>query len=250
VSAAIERTALVTGAGRGIGFAIASKLADRGATVVIADIDESRAHAAATRLGEPAASYAVDVADSASVARLFDDVEADVGPVEVLVNNAGVVGSGDTVDMSDETWRREIDINLTGAFHGCREMARRVIGRGGTGSIVNISSISAYRATRPERHVAYDVAKAGVAHLTRMLGYEWADRGIRVNAVGPGYTDTEILKGLGLEDPDLVATWRNQIPQGRLIQPEEIAEVVAFLASDAASPITGHVLMADGGYSL
>jgi NAD(P)-dependent dehydrogenase (short-subunit alcohol dehydrogenase family) len=114
---------------------------------------------------------------------------------------------------------------------------------------VNIASISGYRATALERHVAYDVAKAGVVHMTRVLGAEWADRNIRVNAVAPGYTDTEILNQVGAKNPEIMERWLRRIPAGRFVQPEEIANLVVFLASDQASAVTGHVLVADGAYT-
>lgn len=242
--------ALITGGAQGIGLAIAEEFRAAGVTTVIADRNLDGALDAARSLGGGSTGHHVDVSDAESINTLFTEVEEAHGAPTILVNNAGVVGSGDSIDMPDETWHREIAVNLTGTFFGCREFARRLRGRHDGGAIVNVSSISGFRATHPEHHLAYDVAKAGVAHLTRVLGAEWAASGIRVNAIGPGYTNTSILQGMGISDPDLVSTWIEQIPQRRLIDPAEIARTVVFLAGDGASAITGQTVMADGGYTL
>ncbi|WP_431879817.1 SDR family NAD(P)-dependent oxidoreductase [Amycolatopsis sacchari] len=234
------KVAFVTGGAQGIGAAISTRLAGDGATVVIGDLDIDRAH------GIGADVVPLDVSDPASVTSAARTTVERHGHVDILVNNAGISNDVPTLDHSDEAWQRIIGVNLTGAFLASREFGRRMDPGAG---IVNISSIAALTAGRPERHVAYDVSKAGVIALTRTLGVEWAPRGIRVNAVAPGYTNTQILRDVGSSNPEVLDAWRAQVPQGRLIEPAEIASVVAFLASDAASAITGQVIVADAGYT-
>lgn len=242
------RIAVVTGGAQGIGAATVTRLVEAGATTVVADRRLEPAQELAATLGDRVHARPVDVSDSASVRDLVDSVAADLGGLDVWVNNAGIVEDSLALDMPDEVWQRTIDVDLTGTFYGAREAGRYMTGHGG-GAIVNISSIAAYRATRPEHHVAYDVSKAAVAHMATVLASEWASAGVRVNAVAPGYTNTEILKGVGSADPEVMAAWIAQVPQGRLIEPEEIANVIVFLVSDLASSITGQVVHADAGYT-
>ena len=241
---------LVTGGAQGIGEAIARRFASEGGKVFVTDLNLEGAEAIASQLGNGSVSYQVDVSKSESVINLFDAIIAEHGIPDVVVNNAGISSDNPTIDLPDATWQRELDVNLSGTFYGAREAARRFIGAGRGGAIVNISSIAAFRAVTPELHVGYDVSKAGVAHMTRILAHEWAKKGIRVNAVGPGYTDTLILKSIAETAPEMVDVWRSQTPLGRLMDPSEIAAVVCFLASPDASAITGQTVMADGGYSL
>jgi len=244
------RVAFVTGGAQGIGAAIAARLARDCSAVVVGDLVESGAETVSKELREGIGidSHAVqlDVTDSASVRRAAEETVRLCGRVDVLVNNAGISNDGPSLEQSDELWDRTLRVNLTGAFYGAREFAAHM--REG-GAIVNISSIAALAATRPERHVAYDVSKAGIIALTRTLGVEWAGAGIRVNAVAPGYTDTAILREVGSAEPAVLRQWLSQVPQGRLIDPGDIAEVVAFLASDSAAAITGQLVVADGGWS-
>jgi NAD(P)-dependent dehydrogenase (short-subunit alcohol dehydrogenase family) len=241
------KTAVVTGAAQGIGAAVARKLTAQGARVIIADIQadaaRERASALAAETGAEVVAEQLDVTDSRAVSTLAESS----GPVDIVINNAGIATNAPTFDMTDEAWRRTLDINLTGTFLMCREFGRTMRGRGG--AIVNVSSIAGFKATRPEVHVGYDATKAAIIGLTRTLAAEWASEGIRVNAVAPGYSNTDILKAVGAESPETLEQWKTQVPQGRLIEPAEIAEVVAFLAAPSASAVTGHVLVADGGYT-
>ncbi|ASR35251.1 hypothetical protein BAY61_09910 [Prauserella marina] len=229
------KVAFVTGGAQGIGAAISARLAEEGATVVVGDLNT----------GDPG-TVALDVTDPASVAAAAKTTVERHGRVDILVNNAGISNDTPTLDHSDEEWHRIIGVNLTGAFFASREFGRHLESGG---AIVNISSIAALLAGRPERHVAYDVSKAGIIALTRTLGVEWAPRGIRVNAVAPGYTDTPILRNVGSSAPEVLDEWRSQVPQSRLIDPDEIASVVTYLASPGASAITGQVVVADAGYT-
>lgn len=242
------RVAVVTGAGGGIGAETARRLRAVGATVIVADLNEEAAIKVAEGIGAGAVATRVDVADSASVRALVDFAVARGGRLDVWINNAGIVEQSATLDMADEVFRHIVDVDLTGTFFGAREAGRHMVTHGG-GAIVNISSIAGFRAVRPERHVAYDVAKAAVAHMAKVLAAEWAAHRVRVNAVAPGYTNTAILQGVGASDPETMNSWLSQIPEGRLIEPSEIADVVCFLASDASRSITGQVIHADAGYT-
>ena len=220
---------------------------------MVADVQDQVGQAAAERLTEKGVGRAeyrrLDVTDGASVAAVADAIVRAHGRVDVLVNNAGIAESSPTFELDEATWQRTIDIDLTGSFLCPREFGRRMSEGGNGGAIANVFSIAGFRAVRPENHLAYDVAKAGVAQMARVLAAEWAAYGIRVHAVAPGYTETQILREVGRTDPGTMKAWLGQVPQGRLIQPQEIAGVVAFLVSAQASSVTGHVLFADAGYS-
>jgi NAD(P)-dependent dehydrogenase (short-subunit alcohol dehydrogenase family) len=246
------RVCIVTGAGRGLGAAIAASLARRGGTVVVCDIDPETAEERARLLradGGTAEPWPVDVSDAGDVERMVAGVEERLGPPGVLVNNAGIV----TVEPSDllpeEEWRRQIDVMLTGTFLATRAAARSMLAAGG-GAVVNLSSIGGL-AGHPGRS-AYNAAKAGISCLTQVLGVEWAARGVRVNAVAPAVTRTEMLEHVlrTLEGATKRAEYEGRTPMGRIAEPEEIAECVAFLASDRASYTTGITLLIDGGWML
>lgn len=245
------RVALVTGAAQGMGRAIAEQLQSLGAKVVLADLSDAVA-ATAAALGGPEAGVdwvRIDVTDSASVNDGIAAVIERHGRLDILVANAGISYEEDTATHSDAAWHKVIQVNLDGVFYCVRAAGREMIPRGG-GAIVAISSIAGVTTVRPEVHIGYDVSKAGVAHLCRNVAVEWARHNIRVNAVGPAYADTQMLAKVGVERPEVMKMWLGDMPNGRLIAPREVADAVAFLVSDAASGITGHELMVDGGYSV
>lgn len=240
------RLALVTGAGQGIGAAIAEALAATGAEVICTDILRERAEATARDLtdrGLKAQAEVLDVTDSAGI----DALAGRLPPLDVLVCNAGIVTNTPAEDMTDAEWDRVIAVNLTGVFRTCRGFGRRMIAAG-RGSIVNIGSMSAQIVNTPQPQCHYNASKAGVHHLTKSLAVEWAKHGVRVNAVAPTYVETPLLHGLESQ-PGLIARWLDLTPAGRMGQPHEIASVVQFLASDAASLLTGSIVTADAGYT-
>ncbi|UWE18834.1 SDR family NAD(P)-dependent oxidoreductase [Herbaspirillum huttiense] len=238
-----DRLALVTGAGQGIGAACARALARQGATVICTDLQAASAARTALALGGSARSEALDVTDSAAL----NSLAAQLPPLDILVCNAGIVSNTPAEDMSDEEWERVLNVNLGGVFKTCRAFGKRMLERG-RGSIVNIGSMSGMIVNLPQPQCHYNASKAAVHHLTRSLAVEWAARGVRVNAVAPTYIATPLLQELEKEQA-LIARWMEMTPQRRMGQPAEIAEVVAFLASDAASLMTGAILNADGGYT-
>ncbi|WP_304590128.1 SDR family NAD(P)-dependent oxidoreductase [Burkholderia anthina] len=244
------KLAVVTGAARGIGFAIADALAQAGARVVLTDIAQHALDEAVARLesaGAQVESELLDVTDVTAVQRVHDTVIARHGRVDVLVNNAGIALSNHPAEtMSDEVWDRVIDINLNGVFRCCRAFGKSMLAHGG-GSIVNVGSMSGLIVNRPQEQVNYNASKAGVHHLTRSLAAEWGARGVRVNAVAPTYIDTEMNQYVH-EDAQMYRHWVGGTPMNRLGRVDEVASVVLFLASEASSLMTGSIVLADGGY--
>jgi 3-oxoacyl-[acyl-carrier protein] reductase len=240
----MKRYAVVTGGADGLGWTVTGALLTRGWEVVLADIDGSRARERAAtdeRLG----AIALDVSDGAAVAAAFAALEAERGPLGLLVNNAGIHRPGRIEDLPDDDWRAVIGVDLDGAFYCLKAAGKQMLAAGG-GVIVNTVSVAAERGV-PGRS-PYACAKAGLVALTRSAAVEWAGRGVRVNAVGPGYVETALLRGAidtgRLVEADIV----DRIPAGRIATPGEIAEVVCFLASDAASYVNGQTLYVDGGF--
>lgn len=242
-----DRAAIVTGGGSGIGAAIATSLADFGAAVGCVDRDHAAAQVTADAIaaaGGRALALRADVTDEDQMAACVASVEAELGPLRIAVNSAGVAGGQPSTDMTLDEWRRVVDVNLTGTFISCRAQGRAMLEHG-AGSIVNIASISATIANRGLTQAHYNASKAGVVHLSRSLALEWADRGVRVNAISPGYTLTPMNERA--EVADLVTAWTHDTPIGRLARPDEMAGPAVFLASDASSYVTGIDLVVDGG---
>ncbi|NGO55931.1 SDR family NAD(P)-dependent oxidoreductase [Allomesorhizobium camelthorni] len=240
------RIVVVSGAGRGIGIEVARYMVNAGARIIIAEIDRQTGEDAASELGPMAEFVPLDVADRVAVDSAAEKILARHGRVDVLVNNAAICIDSNAEETSDEVWRRQMSVDLDGVFYCCRAFGRKMIEEK-AGSIINISSIAAFVGLRPQNHVAYSVAKAGVAQLSRVLASEWARHCVRVNSILPGYTKTPMPLGVG---DDLVSKWLEMIPMGRILDPEEIAGAALFLASDASSGITGHLLVVDGGYTI
>ncbi len=240
-----DRVAVVTGGARGIGEAIATRFTAEGATVAILDLDGSAAAETAGRLG--GTGHACDVRSRTSVDAAVDAVLTEHGRIDVLVNNAGIGLAGPSETFSDEDWHTSIGIMQTGVFLCSQIVGRHMLERR-HGVIVNISSINAWEAF-PLR-LAYCAAKAAVVAMTEVLAIEWADRGIRVNAVAPGVTRTALVQK-GVDDGVIdVAAYHARTPMHRFGEPDEIARAVLFLACDQDSSfVTGTTLCADGGWS-
>lgn len=244
MTAASGRTALITGAGRGIGAQVARELVAAGLTVVRSDLlpeDGWEVVEGAEPLGAP-----LDVTDERSCAEAVAAVTGRHGGLAVLVNSAGITHRAPPEDHTREVWERVLTVNLTGTFLMCRA-ALPALRAAEDAAIVNIASTNAVVAVR--NSVAYGVSKAGIIQLTRSLAYEWAKHGIRVNAVGPTIVPTEMTADIR-QDPDYMVDKLGTIPLGRMATPHEVAAVIAFLASPDAGMVTGQTVVIDGGATI
>jgi NAD(P)-dependent dehydrogenase (short-subunit alcohol dehydrogenase family) len=247
------RKVVVTGGARGIGFAIAEAAANAGASVAVLDLEqEALEHAAAQlRDGTGGAEVVVQVCDVSSyesVSAARRALESGWGRADVLVNNAGIFSNAPAHELAVEEWDRVLQVNLSGAFY-CSQVFGAAMIEARSGNIVCIASMSGLVVNRPQPQVGYNVSKAGIIMLTKSLAAEWAPFGIRVNAVAPGYIRSAITENF-LGTGNVREYWLGGTPLGRLGSPEEVASVVVFLASDAASFVTGETVVADGGYTV
>ena len=236
--------ALVTGAAQGIGFACARAIANDGARVLLADIKGDAVVAAAKELGNEHVGLTCDMGDADAVNALFDRIEADYGPLSILVNNAGIALPGDFLETSLEQFTSVLNVNLVGTFVALQRAANGMVANEIEGAIVNMSSINAQVAI--PSIAAYCASKGGVMQLTKASALALAPHNIRVNAVGPGSIDTEMMAGVNA-NPEAMQMVMSRTPLKRVGTPDEIGNVVAFLVSSKASYITGETIYVDGG---
>jgi NAD(P)-dependent dehydrogenase (short-subunit alcohol dehydrogenase family) len=237
-----NKVTIITGGAQGIGAACAERFAHEGARVVLADVDDARGNALAKELG---AMYVhCDVGDKIDVDAMVQKTLAKHGRIDVLVNNAGIFKAAPFLDVTEEDFDAVIRVNLKGAFLVAQAVAREMVKTGG-GSVVNMSSVNAVMAI--PSIASYNMSKGGINQLTRAMALALADQGVRVNAVAPGTIATELAAKAVLTSEDAKARILSRTPMKRLGTPDEIADVVAYLASDASSYLTGEIITADGG---
>lgn len=246
------KVAIVTGGAMGLGQAMATALAQAGADIVIADIQEDVAQATATTIreteGVQATSLKVDVTNPDDVQKMVDDVVDEFGKIDILINNAGMTINAKAEEMTYEQWNKVINLNLNGVFLVAQAVGRQMI-KQGHGNIINTSSMSGLIANKPKEQCSYNASKAGVIMLTKSLAMEWSKYNIKVNTIAPGYMKTELTKPFFEKGGAMIDDWMGFTPMGRPGLPEELGGIVVYLASDASSFAQGSVFTIDGGYT-
>lgn len=236
--------AVITGGAQGIGFACAEAIAENNNQIIVIDINEQKANESVKKLGSPAVALQCDMADVDKVPGIFSHIEKEYGPISILVNNAGIANPAEFLDTSIEDFRKVIDVNLMGTFAAMQCAAKSMVANNIAGAIVNMSSINAQVAI--PSIAAYCASKGGVMQLTKAAALSLAPHGIRVNAVGPGSIDTAMMAGVNA-NPEAMSKVMSRTPLQRIGSPKEVGDVVAFLASDKASYISGETIYVDGG---
>lgn len=251
------RTVVVTGGGRGIGLTAVRRFIEQGARVVVWDL-----HMTAGTLSDPGAEgwhdvtgevdcifAPVNVTDAAAVQEAADVLTQRYGPVDVLVNAAGIVRSGAAESMTIQDWDDVVNVNLNGLYYVTRAVGVHMVNRR-AGSVISIGSMSGLISNYPQKQVSYNASKAGVIHMSKVIGAEWGEYGVRVNSISPGYIGTEMTRPSMEANPDWTRAWLERIPLGRVGDPDEVVNVILFLASDASSYVTGTDVVVDGGYTV
>jgi NAD(P)-dependent dehydrogenase (short-subunit alcohol dehydrogenase family) len=248
------KVAIVTGGAQGLGKAICFALAEAGATIVIADIQYSKAEKVTKEISErtnvKTLAIQLDITDEVAVDKAVQTVLNEFGHIDILVNNAGIVVNEDAEKMSLKDWRKVMDVNTTAGFIVTKAVGNIMLSQG-KGSVINISSMSGIIVNKPpQNQISYNVSKSGMIMLTKTFAVEWAKRGVRVNSIAPGYMKTEMVEKIQIEQPELTEQWVDFTPMGRLGNPEELGGIAVYLASDASSYTTGCIVSVDGGYTI
>ena len=250
----VGKTALVTGGARGLGLSMARALAGMGVRIGLVDILEE-VHGAATKLSADASvkvvGHVANLTDPDEVESSFVAIESQLGnPIDILINSAGIGVLADAIDVTSESWHRVMSVNLDSTLFCCQALARRCVENKRPGTIINISSMSGFVVNVPQQQTAYNVSKAAVAMLTQSLAVEWMPLGIRVNAIAPGYFASDMTKQFAVANPPMAEEWLRRIPIGRMGEPDELAGLVVYLASDVSRYMYGQNIIIDGGYTL
>ncbi len=247
------KIAVVTGGARGLGYSMATALAAHGVEIALLDllpeVVDSASELAQVR-SVRTVGISADVTNPDSIGAAVAAVAGSLGTPSILINSAGITGWSDSVEVTPESWRKVIDVNLNGTFFSCQAFARTVMAAGGTGTVVNVSSMSAFVVNIPQHQTSYNASKAAVDQLTRSLAVEWISKGIRVNAIAPGYFLSDMTKQFLDSNAELGRYWNTLIPAGRMGDPDDLSGLVAFLASDVSRYIVGESIVIDGGYSI
>jgi sorbose reductase len=245
------KVVVVTGGAQGIGKAVAEHIAAVGGDIVIIDQQTEKAQNTAAEIAEKynRRTFAIgaDVTKPEEIAQAFEKADAEMGNLDLLFNNAGIVLQKPVVDLAPDEWRKVIDVNLNGIFFVAQAFGRYLISRNKKGAIVNTASMSGTIVNYPQQQASYNASKAGVVQLTKSLAVEWADKGIRVNSISPGYIFTELTSFVR---EDWRNMWKELTPIKRMGKPEELAGAVIYLLSDSASFATGTDLIIDGGFTI
>jgi sorbose reductase len=248
----------VTGGARGLGFEMMSALAESGASVACVDIMEASAIEAANKIvsnipGASASGWACDVTNPEKVAEVFQNIVEKHGKIDILLTAAGINKACPAIDYTPKDFNAVFQVNVNGTFYCMQEAARQMIKLGNPGSMITIASTAAHINSRPQTHAPYNSTKAAVIQLTKSLACEWAPHNIRACSISPGYFDTAMNQAFLAQEGENGAArrkfWESQTPMGRMANPHELKGVVAFLASDAASFVTGTDIIVDGGYT-
>ncbi|KAG1444489.1 hypothetical protein G6F56_010277 [Rhizopus delemar] len=246
------KKAIVTGGARGLGLEMSKALAESGADLAVLYVSNDKAKDTAAQISKDynvsCKAYKADITSPEQVRSVIDDIYKDLGSIDIFVANAGVNigGQAETYDL--ENWHKVFNVNVHGVFYGVQAAAKYMLEQG-KGSIIITSSISAAVVNRPQLQSAYNISKSAVSMMTKCLAVEWAKKGIRVNAVNPGYMKTDLLENTNKENPEWESTWIDSTPMGRIGDAHELKGPVVFLASDASSYVTGAELFIDGGYT-
>ncbi len=248
------RVAVITGGARGIGLALSLTLAEHGASIALLDQLDAVASSAdlvTEKTGRDALGIRCDVTNEASVAEAFDAIVQRLGTPSVLVNAAGITSNSPALTTSIAEWERIFSVNVTGTFIPSQTFARHHVDSGQEiASIINVSSMSAFAVNLPQTQTAYNASKAAVSMLTKSVAVEWLPVGIRVNAIAPGYIASDMTRDFVAENQEMAAEWVERTPIGRMGRPEELGELVAYLAGESSSYLVGQSIVIDGGYTL